>query len=183
MLTRFLEHVQVFSADFEQEIWTDDLELLEDAASGTVQIRRPNRFLWQYTSPYEQTIVADGSVLWMYDADIEQATRSRLDEVTATSPAMLLSGDEGILEAFEVTDDSLQDGVQWLTLAPRTATGEFDTVRLGFQDDQLTQLEFVNGLDQTTVIRFRSIDTSTPLPDELFEFEPPRGAHILGDVD
>jgi outer membrane lipoprotein carrier protein len=183
VLTRFLEEVQTFSADFEQEIWTDDLELLEEVATGTVQLRRPNRFLWKYVSPYEQIIVADGSVLWMYDADIRQATRSMLDEATEASPAMLLSGDAEILDSFRLVDETVQNGVDLLTLVPRADTSEFDRVRLGFEGDQLTQLEFVNGLNQTTVIRFSSVDTQTPLADELFDFRLPRGAHVLGEVD
>lgn len=183
VLTRFLADVRTFSADFEQEIWTEDLELLEDVASGTVQLRRPNRFLWKYTAPYEQIIVADGSVLWMYDADIRQVTRSRIDAEMAASPAMLLSGDDSILQTFRLVDEAEQDGVDWLTLAPRIDNSEFETVRLGFEADQLTQLEFVNGLNQTTVIRFSAIETNLTLPDELFEFKPPRGAHVLGDVD
>jgi outer membrane lipoprotein carrier protein len=183
VLTRFLAEVRTFSANFEQEIWTEDLELLEDVAMGTVQLRRPNRFLLKYTSPYEQIIVANGAVLWIYDADIRQATRAKIDEETAASPAMLLSGDESVLETFRLIDESERDGVDWLTLTPLVDNSEFETVRLGFESDELTQLEFVNALEQTTVIRFSAIKTNLTLPDELFEFKPPRGAHVLGDVD
>lgn len=182
MLTRFLEDVQTFSADFEQEIWADDLEI-DEVATGTVELKRPNRFAWRYATPYEQLIIADGANLWMYDADIKQATKSRLEEGDASSPAMLLVGDATLADTFRLVDDSTQEGVQWVTLAPIATDTEFDSVRLGFEAEQLTRLEFVNGLDQTTVIRFASIETNGPLPDEDFQFNPPRGTHILGDAD
>ena len=173
----------MFSAEFEQEIWTEDLELLDDTATGIVRIRRPNRFKWEYAVPYEQTIVCDGTALWMYDVELEQATRSSLDEATSASPALLLSGDAAIVDAFEVIDESTLDGVAWITMIPRADASEFETVRLGFEDELLTRLEFVNGLNQTTVIHFTSIDTETVLPDEIFEFTPPRGVHVLGSAD
>jgi len=43
-------------------------------SSGTFEFLRPNRFRFQYTKPFEQVIAADGQTLWLYDADLSQAT-------------------------------------------------------------------------------------------------------------
>ena len=45
---------------------------------GTMQVERPSKFRWNITSPSEQLIVANGSTLWIYDKDLEQATSKML---------------------------------------------------------------------------------------------------------
>ena len=43
-------------------------------SSGTFEFQRPNRFRFDYSKPFEQTIVADGETLWLYDKDLNQVT-------------------------------------------------------------------------------------------------------------
>ena len=45
---------------------------------GTFEFARPGRFRWIYTSPYQQTIVSDGSKLTVYDPDLNQVTIKQL---------------------------------------------------------------------------------------------------------
>lgn len=179
MLERFLDDTESFSAQFEQEIWTDDQQLVE-RASGSVALSRPNRFRWQYETPYEQIIVADGKSLWMYDVEIEQVTRSDIDDADVASPAMLLGGDGAVRDSFTVVGTDEDDGVVWISLAPVHDSAEFSVVRMGFSESALAALEFVDGLNQTTVIRFFDTQTNVPLSRDLFEFKVPRGVHVLG---
>ena len=179
VLEQFLDGTESFSAQFEQEIWTDDQQLVE-MASGSVALLRPNRFRWQYETPYEQLIVADGKSLWMYDVEIEQVTRSDIDDADVASPAMLLGGDGAVRDSFTVVDTDDDEGVFWVSLAPTQSSAEFSLVRMGFSGPDLTALEFIDGLNQTTVIRFLDVRTNVTLAAELFEFKIPRGVHVLG---
>ena len=43
-------------------------------STGTFEFQRPNRFRFDYRKPFEQTIVADGQTLWLYDVDLNQVT-------------------------------------------------------------------------------------------------------------
>ena len=43
-------------------------------SSGSFEFVRPNRFRFVFKKPLEQTIVADGQTLWLYDVDLAQAT-------------------------------------------------------------------------------------------------------------
>ena len=92
LLDAFLEKVDSMTADFNQQLWSADNQLVE-TANGTVSLKRPNRFLWSYSAPLEQVVLSDGQSLWMYDIELAQVTVAPLDDVIAATPAMLLSGD------------------------------------------------------------------------------------------
>ncbi|MGD2167547.1 MAG: outer membrane lipoprotein chaperone LolA [Gammaproteobacteria bacterium] len=179
----FLASVGSFRARFVQELWSDDQRLIE-VAQGNVELLRPGRFRWHYDQPYEQLIVADGETLWMYDVDISQVTRSTLSANDAGNPGALLSGDSDVLDSFVVLESGSDDGNIWVSLAPRVAQGDYSRVRVAFagqgSDSVLTELEFVDGLDQTTVIHFLDAEVNPAIEPQRFEFEIPDNAHVLG---
>lgn len=179
----FLDSTHSYTAQFVQEIWSDDQRLI-DRAQGSVQMQRPGRFRWHYDQPYEQLIVADGETLWMYDVDIEQVTRTSVQAGAAGSPGALLSGDDDLLENFNVVDSVDEADESWVTLAPKDGQGDYVSIRVGFTNVDavatLALLEFVDGLDQTTVIRFIDPQVNPRLDADLFVFDVPEGAHVLG---
>lgn len=179
VLQHFLDHVDSLSASFDQELRTSDRRLVE-ISSGTLSLKRPNRFRWNYTEPLQTLIVTDGHTLWMYDVDIAQVTRADIDEAAPASPAMLLSGDEAVRKSFDVVGTEEKDGIVWIDLEPNFAGSEFSLVRLGFNGETLAGMQLVDGLDQTTSIAFKDIKVNPELDDSLFEFTPPRGVSVLG---
>jgi chaperone LolA len=184
VLTEFLDSTSSYSAQFEQELWTEEQHLLE-ISRGSVELLRPNRFRWHYSEPYEQFIVADGETLWMYDVEIEQATRSAIRDTASASPAMLLNGDTAVRDEFQLVDTSIKDGITWVSLAPRVTTGEFSLVRMGFDataSGSLVLLEFVDGLNQTTRIHFTEVTTNHAIDPKLFQIDLPSGVNVLGDA-
>jgi outer membrane lipoprotein carrier protein len=179
VLDHFLSEVHSFDARFEQEVWSADQRLVE-ASSGSVAVKRPNRFRWSYEEPLETLIVTDGATLWMYDVEIAQVTQSELSASVTSSPAMLLSGDSAVRESFDVVASSEHEGISWITLRPKFADSEFSVVRLGFADSELARMELVDGLEQTTAIVFSDVEINPDLDDELFHFVAPRGVTVLG---
>src|SRR3954465_10163396 len=89
---RFLQGLEGLQAQFTQTL-TDRAGKVTDESKGVLAIKRPNRFRWDYRDPHEQTIVADGKRVWLYDADLEQVTVRALDNTLSATPAMLLSGE------------------------------------------------------------------------------------------
>ena len=179
----FLDTVNGFRAQFVQELWSDDQRLIE-VAQGTVELQRPGRFRWHYDEPWEQLIVADGENLWMYDIDIAQVTRSDLSVNDPANPSTLLTGDASVLEQFDVVAVFELDEEVWVELVPRRLASDYSLVRVGFrrQDEQsmLSALEFVDGLDQTTLIRFEDAEANPVLAPDRFRFDVPDGVHVLG---
>lgn len=178
VLQRRLDAMQSMQADFEQRMYNTKQELTQ-SSSGQFSLLRPGRFRWDYLAPFEQTIVADGERLWIYDADLEQVTVRRMDAGLGSTPAMLLSGVADVSEAYSVSSRYAAEGVDWLELEPRAADSDFGRVRLGFIAGQLTVMDLVDSLGQTTRILFSAIRQNPDLGDELFEFETPEGADVI----
>ncbi len=179
-LDRFLEETRTLRAEFSQELLDSSGQLIE-TASGTFSLKRPNRFHWSYREPYEQQVVADAVNLWIYDAELEQATVTPLAGAIASSPAMLLSGDRNVRDSFEIVE-SVHDGqVEWIGLAPKEQGADFGSVYVGFASGSLFALELVDALGQITSIQFRNVMVNLDIEDEFFQFEPPAGADVIGE--
>ena len=76
-LTEFTETLKSFSADFTQVVYDADSNPVQQSP-GDVLLKRPGRFIWNYTSPSPQKIIADGDSVWLYDIELEQVTVSPL---------------------------------------------------------------------------------------------------------
>jgi outer membrane lipoprotein carrier protein len=179
-LEAFLDGVQSLQADFKQEIWTAE-QRLERKDAGTLVLKRPNRFRWTYADPTELIVVANGSKLWIYDVEIEEVTVTPFDDEVAVSPAMLLSGDGGVREQFEVVDTFSADGLEWIKLEPLARGSDFTSIQIGFDGTAPRRLELVDGLNHVTRIELDNLVVNPEIADTVFELEVPPGVHVTGE--
>jgi outer membrane lipoprotein carrier protein len=177
----FLKGLDGLQAHFEQ-VLTDRSGEIRDKASGTLAIRRPNRFRWDYSEPYEQVIVADGTRIWLYDGDLEQVTVRKLDETLSATPAMLLSGEGNLEDNFKVTQYGREGGIDWVRMEPKRADTDFKWVRLGFEGPVLRAMQLSDKLGQTTQLEFSKLERNPPLDPSRFTFTVPPGADVIGDA-
>jgi chaperone LolA len=178
-LEAFLRDVHTLTADFKQELWTADHRLLQ-TETGTLSLRRPNRFRWIYAQPTQLTVVADGTKLWIYDVELAQVTVAPLDSSAESTPAMLLSGDRNVRDGFNVVQTSKTDGLDWIKLVPKKGGTDFSSVRIGFKGNTPQRLELVDGLNQVTRIELENLAVNPDVADSTFEFEPPAGVDVIG---
>ena len=181
LLRQFLDGTRTLRANFYQELAGPDGQVIE-LASGALSIKRPGRFLWRYAEPIEQLVVADGTNLWIYDVELEQATVTLLEDVAAASPAMLLSGEAALEEEFDVLETFDADEVRWVRLAPKAAVSDFRQVLIGFRGDNLSQLRLLDSLDQRTTIELVDVEINLDLADTVFDFQPPSGVDVIGEA-
>jgi outer membrane lipoprotein carrier protein len=178
-LEAFLSDVHSLTADFKQELWTADQRLLQ-TETGTLSLRRPNRFRWIYAKPTELTVVADGKQLWIYDVELAQVTVAPLDTTVESTPAMLLSGDRNVRDGFNVVQTYRVDGLDWIKLVPKTGGTDFSSVLIGFKGKAPQRLELVDGLNQVTRIELENLAVNPDVADSTFEFTPPAGVDVIG---
>lgn len=178
-LELFLEGASTLKATFKLSLLDSELELLEES-QGTLRIKRPGRFRWDYTEPYEQLVLSDGEKLWLYDADLEQATVKQLDESLSTTPAVLLSGSGDVADGFEIIGVYDADGIVWVNLEPKADDTDFQTFSLGFEGDDLRYMQLSDRLDQVTRIEFSNIVRNQTMEDQAFDFIPPDGVDVIG---
>jgi outer membrane lipoprotein carrier protein len=179
-LEAFLADVQSLTAEFRQELWTADQELLQ-TDSGTLALQRPNRFRWVYREPTQLTIVADGSELKIYDVELAQVTVAPFDDSVGASPAMLLSGDRNVRETFDVAQSYRLEGLDWVKLTPKAGGTDFTSVLIGFEGTAPRRLELVDGLNQVTRIELTNLAINPKLDAAVFELEVPAGVDVIGD--
>ena len=151
-------------------------------SSGRFEFLRPNRFRFEYTKPFEQTIVADGQTLWLYDVDLNQVTARKQQEVLGSTPAALIAAGtdmKALTEVFELKAAPAQDGVEWLEATPKAKDGQLQTVRVGFRQGQLAALDIADSLGQRSVLTFTQWQGNAPLKADRFRFQPPAGADVI----
>jgi len=178
---RFLTGMQGLQAQFHQTL-SDSKGAVTSESNGTLAISRPNRFRWDYTDPYKQLIVADGTRIWLYDTDLEQVTVRHLDESISATPAMLLSGQGNLADNFTVTQ-TVQDGlIEWVQLEPKSSDTDFKWVRLGFSGEDLKYMQLGDKLGQKTLLEFNHVERNPQLDPARFTFKVPPGADVIGDA-
>ena len=178
----YLKSLKTLTAQFAQVV-QDKQGQVTDRASGTLSISRPNRFRWDYTQPYEQTIVADGVKLWLYDPDLQQVTVRSLEQGLGATPAMLLSGSGKVADAFTAGPIESRGDWTWCRLVPKPHGSDFERVSLAFDaKHELAAMELVDKLGQTTTIQFTQLKRDVPVSAETFVFVPPKGVDVIGNA-
>lgn len=180
VLRGFLNETSSARARFAQMVLDKDLKMLQQA-TGIMQFSRPGKFRWEYDKPYEQTIVGDGTRLWVYDKDLNQVTVRKLDSALGASPAALLAGSNEIEKDYTLSALGSQEGLDWLEARPRVRDTVFERIRLGFGKRGLEAMELRDQFGQVTVIKFADVERNPKLPAETFSFTPPKGADVISE--
>lgn len=174
----FLTDLNTFTAEFEQTLFNEASEVLESSA-GVVTLVRPGKFHWAYTQPYSQYLISDGKDLWIYDEDLAQVTVSAISEAIEKSPASVLAGDTELEDNYIITNLGNLDGADWVELASADPESQYNSIRLGFNGQQLFGMVLFDNLGQTTRIVFKNGKRNLPVAASLFEFKPPEGVDVI----
>jgi outer membrane lipoprotein carrier protein len=189
-LESFLRNVASGRADFTQVVTAPARagQLAKSkTSSGSFEFSRPGRFRFVYRKPFEQTIVADGQTLWLFDADLNQVTARKQAQVLGSTPAALIASAQDLraLQAeFTLESAPALDGLEWVVATPRSRDGQLQSVRVGFKASgdrvaNLAALEILDNFGQRSVLTFSKFESNPTLPADTFIFKPPAGADLI----
>lgn len=178
-LESFIQDVETFEASFEQTLYDADSEPLQ-VSLGTIQLKRPGKFVWTYSSPEEQQIVADGERIWMYDKDLEQVTVNTMSDRIAGTPLVLLMRAAPLEDSFSIKELGSAEGINWVELTPKVDSSDFEQVFIGLNAAGLSAMELRDNFGQATQILFSDFKAGIELSDSLFEFVVPEGVDVIG---
>ena len=184
-LENFMRNVQAGQAQFTQTVTApakDGQAARSKTSSGDFAFQRPGQFKFIYTKPFEQTIVADGRTVWLYDVDLNQVTqRNQADALGSTPAAILASANDltALKKDFTLQSAPDADGMQWVEATPKAADGQLKSVRVGFSGSTLAAMDILDGFGQRSVIRFQNLQVLPALPASQFRFEIPLGADVM----
>ena len=177
----YFRNLQSLQADFEQTVFDERNRVLQ-TSRGRMLMAKPDRFRWDYSEPYQQLIIADGDRLWQYDADLEQVTVRKLDQAVGATPLALLSGNVPVDSAFDVAPPIDSQGERWYVLTPKQTDSDFRELRIGFRDNTLSELELLDMFDRRTRLTLTDPQPNIALDRQLFQFTPPPGVDVIGDL-
>lgn len=184
-LENFVRNAKTGHADFTQVITApprDGQPGRTKSSSGSFDFQRPNRFRFEYRKPFEQTIVADGQTVWLFDKDLNQVSQRKQAKVLANTPAAVIAASpdlESIKRDFELQPLPDQGGLQWVQATPRQKEGQLTSMKIGFRGEQLAALEIQDSFGQRSVLTFNDMQVNTPVNPQTFHFTPPKGADVL----
>jgi outer membrane lipoprotein carrier protein len=178
-LRDFAREVPAGEANFVQTVISVDGSKRK-TSSGTFAFQRPDRFRFAYGKPFEQLIVSDGQKVWIYDADLNQASSRPLAKALGQTPAALLAGASPERE-FDMADEGIRDGLEWLRATPKRREGStFQALRVGFRGKELATVEIVDNFGQRSLLQFSNwAAAGSALPAERFRFVAPAGADVV----
>lgn len=176
-LREFARDVKSGKANFTQTVTAPDGKR-KKTSSGTFEFQRPNRFRFAYAKPFEQVIVADGSKVWIYDTDLNQASSRKLGEALGATPAALLAG-ANLEKDFALKALPNEGGLEWVQAVARQADSTLQSIKLGFKLKELAALEIVDGFGQRSRLDFSAVQSNLSLPAERFQFKLPAGADLI----
>lgn len=180
-LDKFTHSLKTLDARFEQTV-LDTENARQGVFHGVFQMKRPNRFRWDYVDPEKRHIIADGRDLWVVEDDLNHITQYRQSLALKGSPAVLLLADQPVEKVFKVVELGERQGLQWLELLPRQADSDIVRLLLAFKGDDLTRLEMTDKFGQISRFSFFEIKRNPKLPDANFKYDPPEGWDVLKDL-
>jgi outer membrane lipoprotein carrier protein len=184
-LESFVKTVKSGRANFTQTVTApprDGQPSRAKVSTGTFEFQRPGKFRFEYKKPFEQSIVADGKTLWLYDVDLNQVTQRAQSQALGSTPAALIAAapDLKALQAdFALEATPEHDGLQWVKATPKSKDGQLQSVQVGFQGEALAALEILDSFGQRSVIKFSKVEVNPPLGADAFSFRAPAGADVL----
>ena len=176
-LRDFIRNVKSGRAQFTQTVTSPD-SARKKTSTGSFEFERPNRFRFVYAKPFEQVIVADGRKVWIYDADLNQASSRKFSAAIGATPAALLAG--GSLDKdFDLAALPAKDGLDWVLATPKAKESTFKTLRVGFRGKDLAAIEIVDAFDQHSLLQFSQFVAGVTFKADEFAYTPPAGADVI----
>lgn len=173
-----LQQLQSLEADFTQ-ITRDNSGRTLQELNGTLTVTKPGKMRWQTAAPYEQLVVSDGELVWIYDMDLEQVTIRNMDQRVQETPALLLSGDSAQVGQNFTVAESVQGDVSRYQLTPKDRSQLFEKLDFQYQQQQLESMRIYDAAGQITEIVFARIKTNQSTDRQAFIFDVPEGVDVI----
>ena len=184
------QSMKSLSADFRQTVRWEQTGMSQSVV-GTLEFRKPDLLRLQHKQPEAQTLVSDGTWLWIYRESTNQAIKTSFSEWKKSEPmaqGLLDFGNyAGLLRTYDVSIATMSapgpDGHRSLTLSLKphnTASGKDFRLYLTMstRDFFPADTELRAG-GAVVASHFSNIRYNSILPDTRFQFTPPPGADVF----
>lgn len=176
------DQIRDFSADFTQQYESGVLKR-KLTEGGKVQVKKPGKMRWDYTTPEKKIFVSDGSRIYLWVPADNQVTTSPVPaQDEATTAVLFLVGKGDLTRDFTVTfAPDAPPGTYALRLDPKLPERDYDWLQL-VVDRQSLQIRSLTAADRQggqSTFTFSNFKENTGMPDSTFAFKIPRGADVV----
>jgi outer membrane lipoprotein carrier protein len=183
-MQRFYEKIQDLKADFRQEVSSPATGRTK-TTYGQVRLKKPGKMRWDYVKPEKKHFISDGTVLWVYEPEDQQAFRQELKSQNLSAAVTFLAGKGKLADEFTSTllpAGKLGAKTDYaVTLTPKKPSAQFKNITL-VVDPKLFQvkLSVVTTPDGgQSKVWFTGIQLNKKIDDKVFKFTPPPGVRVI----
>ena len=152
---------------------------VKQRGTGEFSFSRPGKFRWEIKKPYPLLLLSNGSSVVSYDEDMGHATQKPIGNAMDSTPVALLFGSKDVDKLFNLKDEGMKDGKEWLVIRPKDKDNLFDYARIGWKDGLPVNLEIHDALGQVTQLELSNWDFSRQRPASYFDFKAPAGVDLI----
>jgi outer membrane lipoprotein carrier protein len=178
-LEGFASGLDSFQADFNQIVKSQDGRV-QDRTSGKVWLQTPDKLRWVYLGDFPETIVADGTNIWIHDESLQQVTVKPQSDQATDSPLMILADISQLDSQFHVNELGDYENMMLLELRSQQSESEFERILLGLDGNGIRLMVMEDAFGQRTEINFENILKNRPVDSLLFSFSAPEGTDVVG---
>lgn len=171
-----------FRADFRQETRIAAVGQ-GDESYGKVVFMKPGRMHWEFQTPQPQSMIADGSTLWIYQPADRQVLKAPFSAAfVSTTPVSFLAGVGRIKDDFQVEQDTRGCNAQriYLKMIPKNAqdVGSL-TIAVSRPTYDIVEAAVTDPVGNVTTLSFSNIQRNVDLPEDEFRFVVPDGVDVV----
>ncbi len=179
---KYYDATRDLRAKFDQQL--ESPSRAPSKASGEVWLKKPGKMRWDYATPEKKLMVSDGSTLWVYQPDDEQAYKQDLRGNALPAQVSFLLGEGKLDKEFDASItkiDGLGPDELALKMVPKVGTTAYRYI-VFVVDEKSGQVKktIIYGQDgSTNKLSFADVQQNKGVDDGKFRFSPPSGTHIL----
>jgi outer membrane lipoprotein carrier protein len=175
--------IRDFTADFVHESSGGVLRR-KATERGQLQVKKPGKMRWDYTSPEKKVFVSDGNRIYLHVPADKQVIVSPVPKGDqATTAVLFLTGKGSLTRDFEVsyTDEGASADTYSLRLQPKLPERDYDWLQI-VVDRSTLQIRSLSAADSQggrSTFHFTNFKENVRLSDKPFEFKMPRGVDVI----
>lgn len=178
-LEQFASGLENFQAEFTQSVKSQDGRI-QDQSEGKVWLQTPDKLRWVYGGDFPETIVADGTNIWIHDEALEQVTVKPQSAQATDSPLMILADISQLDAQFQVTELGDFEDMLLLELKSLDSESEFERILLGLNNGDIQLMAMEDAFGLRTEIHFVNTVKNQPLEPGIFNFMVPEETDVVG---
>jgi outer membrane lipoprotein carrier protein len=174
----FTKELSSLTGTFTQEV-RDKHGRVSRSSAGTFVIARPGKFRFIYEKPYKQTIVSDGTTVWLHDEDLNQVTVRKIGDSLGEQPLALLLDPQSSEKVFDVKAAPSQGSIKYVAANAKKVDSSVSDLSIALVNAQPTEIVWRDALQNVNTLRFTKLARNEKVETTLFQFTPPKGADVL----